>query len=560
MPSSSKSSSVTYLSRNPFSYCFRIKIPNDLQGKIGKKELRYSLKTGYLGKAKSDARQLAGICQMLFDQLREAEFVKKLNTKDIQYIVNQTIRSYLRQFESRRIIGAQKYVPTSDTSELQEMAERSGIKMPAVLDFTLSELPENALAMTTKALKASDNSLYKDTIHLLLKMWNLNYDRNAPEYLLISREFIKAMNTWSRVELNRNGGNYTDDVENLFPVPPVSELSLITEQVKKTSKASDDDPLISQVVQKYVQENSVKWDNRTKETYMASMNILIEILGDVQINSVRAKEIDRFRDTLKKLPPNRTKSPAYRNKPITELINMRIEKTLSNQTVNLHLQRIGTMIEYAIRHELYRGQNPAFKVQLPDDRDAKERRAPFNSDELTKIFRSKEYLEDAFVHSFQFWTPIIALFHGMRQNEIAQLHFEDIYKTEDGIWVFRYDKKYLITEQGLTSTKNIKGTSRRLIPINPFLLKELNFIEWCERLKKKDEVRLFPEIKGNKNGFGDRVSDWFNGKYKKSCGIESPDSRMRDFHSFRATLITYMGYKQLPKELRLRYVGHSIGK
>lgn len=56
-------------------------IPQDLQPVIGKKELRYSLKTGHLSKAKSMARLLAGICQMIFRSLRNDD-MKKLKLAD----------------------------------------------------------------------------------------------------------------------------------------------------------------------------------------------------------------------------------------------------------------------------------------------------------------------------------------------------------------------------------------------------------------------------------------------------------------------------------------------
>ena len=49
-----------YLIRNPYGYCFQMVVPVDLQGFVGKIELRYSLKTGYLGRAKNKARYLAG--------------------------------------------------------------------------------------------------------------------------------------------------------------------------------------------------------------------------------------------------------------------------------------------------------------------------------------------------------------------------------------------------------------------------------------------------------------------------------------------------------------------
>jgi hypothetical protein len=63
------SKSCSYLIRNPFSYCFRMVVPKDLQAFVGKTQLRYSLKTGYLGVAKYKARLLAGQVQRIFKRL-----------------------------------------------------------------------------------------------------------------------------------------------------------------------------------------------------------------------------------------------------------------------------------------------------------------------------------------------------------------------------------------------------------------------------------------------------------------------------------------------------------
>ena len=57
------SRSPSYLVKNPFSFCFRINVPKDLQAYVGRKELRYSLKTGYLSDAKHKARIIAGQIQ-----------------------------------------------------------------------------------------------------------------------------------------------------------------------------------------------------------------------------------------------------------------------------------------------------------------------------------------------------------------------------------------------------------------------------------------------------------------------------------------------------------------
>ena len=60
----------TYLLRLPSSYYFRFHVPVELQNTIGKKELRYSLRTGAISEAKPRARLLAGKIQSLFRKLK----------------------------------------------------------------------------------------------------------------------------------------------------------------------------------------------------------------------------------------------------------------------------------------------------------------------------------------------------------------------------------------------------------------------------------------------------------------------------------------------------------
>ena len=77
---SSTSTSPAYLVRNAHSYCFHMRIPADLQSRIGKKELRYSLKTGYLGHAKMRSRLMAGLMQNLFERMRTRRPSRNLGT------------------------------------------------------------------------------------------------------------------------------------------------------------------------------------------------------------------------------------------------------------------------------------------------------------------------------------------------------------------------------------------------------------------------------------------------------------------------------------------------
>ena len=64
------STSPSYLFRNPHSYCFRMGVPEDLREIIGKREFRYSLRTGRLSEARRKAHLLSGLIWQLYYKIR----------------------------------------------------------------------------------------------------------------------------------------------------------------------------------------------------------------------------------------------------------------------------------------------------------------------------------------------------------------------------------------------------------------------------------------------------------------------------------------------------------
>ena len=101
--------SSSYIVRNPYSYCFRMNVPKDLHPYVGKKELRYSLSTGYLGVVKLKARYLASHVQLLFRYIRRNRAIMSKLLKDqIPELVTQYIKTrfkYLKgMFEDARYL------------------------------------------------------------------------------------------------------------------------------------------------------------------------------------------------------------------------------------------------------------------------------------------------------------------------------------------------------------------------------------------------------------------------------------------------------------------------
>ena len=92
---------ATYLVRTPYSYCFRYAVPSDLQDIVGRRELRYSLRTGYLGQAKIKSRFLAVKVHNLFKELRERKasgMPVELTENQIKAIMAEWIQESLIEF------------------------------------------------------------------------------------------------------------------------------------------------------------------------------------------------------------------------------------------------------------------------------------------------------------------------------------------------------------------------------------------------------------------------------------------------------------------------------
>jgi len=516
-----------YLVRNPYSYCFRVYVPKDLQQLVGKKELRYSLKTGYVGVARVKAQLIAAQVHQIFECLRKGgRRLTDLTDEKIQELVQQYLKEYIEGLETRHLDDDSPIVTREDFHSY--VGSLDSIKQDIIeyLGIGSYETVERSVAL------------------LLEKNGIEGIEKNSATYVKLCRGVLRAQLQGIEIEKEQMSGGLLGAPESSLQKQPTPVIPVPQEGEKGT--------LISKVIEQYAAETKVNWREKTKDENLAILNFFKRVVGDIPIQAVTRKTVGEFKQTLGKLPPNINKSPNYRKKSIPDIIKMGVPKRMSNTTIGKYLSRVGALFDYARKNGLYSGENPATDMSPPKEKRAHEARAPFTQEELTKLFRSDDYLEDKHKEPFQFWTPVLALLTGARLNELAQLHLSDIKQAEDGVWVFD------LNEEG---EKQLKAkASRRIIPIHPFLLEDLNFLSWVDRLKAKGEKRLFPELKKERDGYGRRVTRWFNEEYKQRCGIESTDGRKRDFHSFRASFVTQLVRQKVNDRMRLQVEGHSAGK
>jgi integrase len=307
---------------------------------------------------------------------------------------------------------------------------------------------------------------------------------------------------------------------------------------------------LEMLIQKYAaeQKKSGAWRTKTELEVQSSLGLLVEFLGNLPVHSIDHAMMRSYKEALMRLPANIRKSPAYRDKSIDEILQLNVDQTMSTTTINKQLDRASALFRWAVRND-YMVKNPAEALQLSDSRRPDEVRDPFDDEDLKKIFYSRSYVEDKHRHSYCYWVPILALFTGMRLNEICQLHLSDIYKAEDGTYVIHVNEE---NEKGLKNKSSI-----RIVPIHDFLLQELNLPAYVERLRSEGQTRLFPELRQHRDSYGQTVTKWF-GRYRERCGIVAEKYR-KTFHSFRHTVAKRLREANVPDSQIAQLIGHEEG-
>ena len=254
------------------------------------------------------------------------------------------------------------------------------------------------------------------------------------------------------------------------------------------------------------------------------VNRFIGVHGSIAAEAISGVMIREFKELLINTPsilPEYFRTKSLR-KIVSEIDGKYNGRTLSDSSINKHLSVLSSVLQWASDnsyfndnwHNPVRGKTIRRKFSQRD-------RLPFTASDLDKIFSSDVYTNQlrpkGGAGEAAYWIPIIALYTGMRLEEIGQLLVSDI-KCEDSIWYFdvnSFEDKKLKTK-----------SSVRKVPIHHDLIK-LEFITYINELECP---RVFPLLKPDIYGrLTQNWSKWFGRRLPK-LGIND-DSKV--FHSFR---------------------------
>ena len=573
-------------------YYYRMRVPDNLVGKMAKKEFRVSLRTG----DKREAKRLSCICGSMvrefFEKVRRGDTtVKKLKPEEVGYLVAEWLKKIVSDAEDRRNSG----------------------RFPVEVRRTMDEDHTDAVLEMIGHLESDDREALWNLEHIkwmkqdalrLLGEKRLNADDGT--FGKLCREMLKARcHYWEyereRVEnplgdegeaIQRHlGESITEGVKFVNPLventPAVStvqaqSVASATQSIADVTQDVVKKPSLSEIVEEYIdfKTSEGEWRKRTVAATVPRLRRFVELIGNPRADTLTRDALKQYRAYLVGSPAQQKERwKKYSKIPEKKLEGMILRgeipeaDRISRGALNTYITQINSFLKWAtVQHDI-----PGWACQIIQRVKAssggkvvsaeESMRRAFTEKEIRTIFSQSGFTEDGFTRSWYFWVPLIALFSGARVGEIGQMRIDDVREAQStagaaGVLCFDINDK----EDKLT--KN--ATSIRLVPVHPMLV-EIGLKEYMERLRKRGETLLFPELEKRSKStvmhYGETISHWFS-KFKRGIGVGGPmnedgeynkDGKEATFHSFRNTFITECQRNRLELSMIQQLVGHSKG-
>jgi integrase len=502
------SKSPSYLVRGPYIFYFRMNVPRDLQPYIGKKELRYSLKTGYLSEARQKARYLAGQVQYLFRFLRKGgALLSKLTDAKIQEMVQE----YL-EYNKKSIEGWYEDPEESPFEDRQHYYEHL-----IMLDEMIKDDVEFLALGNYKSVEGLvHQKLLDHDIH--------DIEKGSKEHIKLCRSMLQA---------SIKGSEYEKlFLQNELPKEPSlpKESQGVPIPAPPKEKSS---PTLKEAIDEYKKRQLElnKWKPNTVRNYQPKINAMIQVFGDRPVNQITKNDARKLAKLLEFLPPGFARKKEY--KDISDLnpkdLKGKHDRTMDVTTRRGYLIFARQVLSFAEENE-WVIKNPVISGIIPGKKEnPREQRLPFEDpQDLARIFNPEMFLEWSKDHPSRFWIPLLALYTGCRLEEIASLYCEDVFEHE-GLWCIDINDNY---------DRTIKNKNAiRSVPLHPFLVEQLKFPQYVAKIKAQGSDRVFTDLKKENHKYGNVLSKRFNYYLRKKAGIID---KKKTFHSFRHNVTNHL--------------------
>ena len=283
-----------------------------------------------------------------------------------------------------------------------------------------------------------------------------------------------------------------------FDVPPIVDqldIDSAEDSNQSTTNTSADGITLSELSELFLKSRINRgFGAKTIKDYQDSNKLLLEVFGEIPIDSLEHQHGRDYIDILRQLPSNRTKK--YPGKSIKELVQIKNADLISQRTVTKDVERVSALFNWAIKQgytnqSVFRGKLESIRKTVVEKHFTKQELDLVLGDALKAESLKQDKPE-------RYWVTMIAAYSGARLNEICQLDTYDI-QQHSGIWVMNLT--------GDSEDKSIKThAGNRLVPLHPKLL-EFGFLNYVEQIRNDNHQKLFPNLKKRRStGYGTMIS------------------------------------------------------
>ena len=545
---------------------YRKRVPTDIVGTFGRREIWTSLGTGNRPEAIKRARRVAVQLDDRFDAHRNGQVepfkVEELSQEAINRLAELRFQQVVTEHDKSRLKAVQEVAAVADILVQNENTLSNAPEEPvltgdyakdhtsklayqkACRDHEETERQRNysyrreiveqwkdrieaTLQQAQDAYSLLDFQRYETYVDALLKQENISLSKRAESYQSLVVAALASEIRAIEACIRKHKG--TDDIE-------IRDRSDIENDIQ-TAIGANDGPLLSEESEKWASDNLSGgiWKLKTKNTIIAAIERFIEFSGDRGIGTYSKADAREFREVLLKLPPN-ARQGRFKGLNIVQAVALAEKKQIapmSRKNARKILGFIGSFFKHAAAAYDEVERSPFEGIYIRKEKYPEKMRTKFTNEELAKIFsapvftgcKSQHCWWDAGDHDVhetsRFWIPLVALFTGARLAEIVQMEVVDV-RAYGGVRFFDINDK----DEKTLKTKS----SKRQIPIHPELVK-IGFLDYVSRRKKAGDERLFPEIRKSKadGTYSSTFSKWFN-NFLNRTGVKT---KLNCFHSFR---------------------------
>lgn len=520
-------------------YHFRRAFPQELKRRLRRDELTCSLRTADLRIAQVLSRKLYLASDYLFQRLAAASM---LTDDQLARLVQDFYATVLRQEDDGRLNGTviseqRRRARAAYYGELAERTKqalaRNELQDASWVTGLMLQKHGFLGSASEKDIAKAKQVMLRAGIDLALAMkarfeGDFNY---APRDTLLQQELAKQF-----------------PAKESSPPAAVVAGSLI---FSESAAAFCDEQALTKA-----------WENQTVQQARKSYALFAEICGDRALPGYTRQDAGTFKSTVQQLPAAYGKAALFKNMAVKEILAHQAASDagrqmplINSRTVKRHMSALSALWRDAIARG-NAAENIFSGFRFPSTKRANEQRAMWLQEDLRKLFQTPVWTGcssqarrstpgELIVRDEKFWLPLIALFSGMRQEEICQLQIEDVCQMQD-IWVFDINSR---------PPRQLKNRNAiRLVPVHSELI-GLGLINYVETQRLARQTRIFPNLTpgGADQRLGHGYTKWFT-RYRRELGIYRQGM---DFHSLRHTATTLLHQSGVADSIIDRLTGHA---